>query len=298
MHQTVYFTTKRDAMEPLLTYLTRKRAREIVLLLTTEGIDHRIDAEQGHLTLLVPPEEAQRCQALIATYDAENRPHTERSWALAPSWSGFFAACVILVIFLKTGPLTGFEESVKLYAAVASRILEGEWHRTITALFLHASWPHLLGNMAGLIIFSTGVFQICGDGVGWLLLLAASALANAMNALWFAGMGHISFGASTLVFASAGLLASGGTLKRLLSHVPLWRALIPLGAGLAILAFTGAGPGSDVSGHLLGFGFGLGAGVLPGLVPEKQGPLLQTACLAASALACCLAFYSGKGGAL
>jgi len=285
-------------MEPLLTHLTRQRARDIALLLTTEGIAHRIDAGQGRLTLFVAPEDALRCEALIATYDAENRPRPERSWALAPSWSGFFAAGVILIIFLKTGPLTGFEEPVELYAASSSRILAGEWYRTLTALFLHSGWPHLLGNMAGLIIFSTGVFQICGDGVGWLLLLAASALANAVNATWFAGMGHISFGASTLVFASAGLLASGGTLKRLLSDAPPWRALMPFGAGLAILAFTGVGPGSDVSGHLLGFGFGLGAGVLPGLIPEKQGPLLQALGLTASALACSLAFYLGQGGAL
>ncbi|VFQ43331.1 rhomboid family intramembrane serine protease [Desulfoluna butyratoxydans] len=285
-------------MEPLLTHLTRQRAREIELLLTTEGIAHRIDAEHGRLTLLVAPEDALRCEALIATYDAENRPRPERTWTLAPSWSGFFAAAVILAVFLKTGPLDGLQEPVKLYAAYSSRILAGEWYRTLTALFLHSGWPHLLGNMAGLIIFSTGVFQICGDGVGWFLLLAASALANAVNAFWFAGMGHISFGASTLVFASAGLLASGGTLKRLLSHATPWRALMPLGAGLAILAFTGVGPGSDVSGHLLGFGFGLGAGVLPGLIPEKQGPLLQAAGLAVSALACSLAFFSGQGGAL
>lgn len=285
-------------MEPLLMLLTRKRAREIALLLTAEGIEHRIDSEKGRLTLLVPPEESARCEALIATFDDENRPRPERTWRLNPSWSGLFAACVILVIFLKTGPLTGFDGPVKLYAASSSRILAGEWHRTLTALFLHSDWPHLLGNMAGLIIFATGVFQICGDGVGWFLLLTASALANWVNATWFAGMGHISFGASTLVFAAAGLLASGGTIRRLFAGAPPWRALMPLGAGLAILAFSGAGPGSDVTGHLLGFGFGLAAGVFPGLAPEKQGPVLQTAGLTLSALLCCLAFYSGKGGAL
>lgn len=285
-------------MDPLLTQLTRKRARELSLLLTSDGIAHRIVSENGQRTLLVPPEECLRCQRLIADYDAENRPLPERTWTLAPSWSGVFAACVILVIFLKTGPLTGADEAARLYAASSSRILAGEWHRTLTALFLHAGWPHLLGNMAGLIIFATGVFQICGDGVGWALLLTASALANAVNALWFAGMGHTSFGASTLVFAAAGLLASGGTLRRLSAHTPLWRAVMPLGAGLAILAFSGAGPGSDVTGHLLGFGFGLAAGILPGMRPDKQGPLLQAAGLGISAFACCLAFYAGRGGGL
>lgn len=283
-------------MEPLLTLLTRKRAREIALLLTAEGIKHRIDAEHGRLTLRVPPEETARCEALIATYDSENRPRPQRVWRLSPSWSGLFASCVILVIFLKTGPLTGAEIPVKLYAASSARILSGEWHRTLTALFLHSGWPHLLGNMAGLIIFATGVFQICGDGVGWFLLLLASALANWVNATWFSGMGHISFGASTMVFAAAGLLASGGTLRRLLSHDPVWRALMPLGAGVAILAFSGAGPGSDVTGHLLGFAFGLVAGVIPGLVPEKMSQPTQTVGLALSAFICCLAFYCGKGG--
>lgn len=282
-------------MEPLLTLLNKKRARELSLMLTAEGIGHRIDSTQGHLVLMVPPEESSRCEALIAAYDAENRPRPERAWQLAPSWSGLFAAGVILAIFLKTGALSGSDETARLYAASSARILSGEWHRTVTALFLHGGWPHLLGNMAGLIIFATGVFQICGDGVGWFLLLTASIAANGVNALWFSGMGHVSFGASTLVFAAAGLLSSGGSLKRLSDHAPLWRALLPLGAGLAILAFSGAGPGSDVTGHLLGFAFGLAVGVIPGIVPEKLGPIPQALGLALSALICCLAFYVGKG---
>ena len=282
-------------MEPLLENLTRRRSREITLLMTAEGIPHRLLHGGGSLTLWVDPDQMDQCLALIDAYDAENTPRPHRVWELSPSWSGLFAAAVILAIFFKTGPLTGFEGPVKLYAASSSRILAGEWFRTVTALFLHAGWPHLLGNMAGLIIFGTGVFQICGDGVGWVLLLLASALANAVNALWFSGMGHISFGASTLVFAAAGLLSSAGTLRRLIAHRPHWRALMPLGAGVAILAFSGAGPGSDITGHLLGFAFGLAAGVIPGLSLQKQEPWVQTTGLALSTLICCLAFYSGKG---
>ena len=281
------------AMDPLLTLPTQKRAQEISLMLTSEGIHHQVDKREGALTLLVPPEERARCRSLIAIYEAENTPSPHITLTLVPSWSGLFAAGVILAIFIHTGPLTGFEEPVKRYAASSSRILSGEWFRVLTALFLHSGWPHLLGNMAGLIIFATGVFQICGDGMGWALLLLASALANAVNATWFAGMGHISFGASTLVFAAAGLLAASATLTRLKERLPAWRALLPLGAGVAILAFSGAGPGSDVTGHLLGFTFGLSAGLFPGMVPQKQGPLTQSLALLLSALACCLAFYAG-----
>ena len=282
-------------MEPLLENLTRRRSQELALLMTAEGISHRLLHGDGRLTLWVEPDRIEQCMALIEAYDAENSPRPHKIWELSPSWSGIFAAGVILAIFLKTGPLTGFEGPVKLYAASSSRILAGEWFRTITALFLHAGWPHLLGNMAGLIIFGTGVFQICGDGVGWFLLLLSSALANAVNALWFSGMGHISFGASTLVFAAAGLLASAGTLRRFQAHHPSWRALMPLGAGVAILAFSGAGPGSDITGHLLGFAFGLAAGVIPGLAIQKQGPWVQNTGLTLSALTCCLAFYGGQG---
>lgn len=286
-------------MESLFSQLTRKRAQELSLLFTAQEIPHEIDASGGCLTLLVPQDLHAMALEMVTHYDAENREKPLTSpWVLTPSWSGLFGALILLTVFLKTGSLEGHEETVRLFAASASRILSGEWFRTITALFLHSGWPHLLGNMAGLIIFGTGVFQISGDGVGWFMLLIASLLANWVNAFWFTGMGHVSFGASTLVFAAAGLLASAGSLRRLIFTGLSWRAFLPLGAGISILALSGVGPGSDVTGHLLGFLFGLLFGVVPGLLPRKLEKNVQWAGLALSSALCSLAFFLGSTGVI
>ena len=284
-------------MDHLFSGLTRKRADELSLLLTSEGIAHTKKNRQGIFSIEIEESLLSEAQGLVALFDMENRHQEPQTvWRLTPSWSGLFASLAIFAVFLKTGPLQGYEPAVRLSAASSSRILSGELFRTVTALFLHSGWPHLLGNMAGLIIFATGVFQISGDGVGWLLLLAASILANWVNALWFVGMGHIAFGASTLVFAAAGLLASAGTIRRLVYGGVNWRAFLPLGAGISILTLSGVGPGSDVTGHLLGFAFGALFGIIPGALPRKPGSKIQMVGLLTSAILCSAAFLVGGRG--
>ena len=79
----------------------------------------------------------------------------------------------------------------------------------------------------------------------------------------------ISVGASTAVFGALGVLAALRQHRR--------RAWVPLGAGLALLAFLGTSKRADLAGHLCGFACGvlLGAGVSP--LPPLRGRVAQAA---------------------
>jgi len=84
-------------------------------------------------------------------------------------------------------------------------------------------------------------------------------------------------GASTAVFGALGSLAALPRHRR--------RPWIPLGAGLALLAFLGTSKRADFAGHLFGFVAGvlLGAGV--SLLPPLRSRAAQLALAALSASA-------------
>ena len=143
----------------------------------------------------------------------------------------------------------------RTYAASASRILSGEWYRCTTSLFLHANIGHLTSNLASMALFSTAVCSVSGWGMGWLLILSSGIFGNLLNA-YFYTHGHRSIGASTAVFGALGLLCAYQMVANLQirRRFPKW---LPFGAGLALLAFLGASPHTDIMAHLFGFLAGL-----------------------------------------
>ena len=88
--------------------------------------------------------------------------------------------------------------------------------------------------------------------MGWLLILASGISGNLINAYVY-GYGHNSIGASTAVFGALGLLSSYQFLKKTQTPSTRFQALLPLGAGLALLAFLGSSSHTDIMAHLFGF---------------------------------------------
>lgn len=168
---------------------------------------------------------------------------------------------MLMVFYGVTGPAA--HESIWFAKGSVNslRILtDGEWWRLITGLTLHADPVHLLGN---LIIGGILVHYLCrqlGVGLGWLLIMLCGALGNVLNVV-FRGPGHISVGFSTAVFAAVGMLSGlqigfGKGLKGF---------LLPLGAGIGLLAFLGSsGERVDLGAHLWGAVVGLTMGLLIG----------------------------------
>jgi membrane associated rhomboid family serine protease len=153
-------------------------------------------------------------------------------------------------------------------SADAGPILSGEWWRLATALTLHADGPHILGNVVVGTLFVSLACRRLGCGLAMLLAFLGGVLGNLCNTLAL-GPPHDSIGFSTAVFAAAGLLAAQGVLE---GRGGLLRTLVPVGAGLGLLAMLGSGgENTDLGAHLFGFAAGLALGLPAGLVLRRTG---------------------------
>lgn len=277
----------------------RTRADEWALALAAIGIASRIDwsPQHGYL-VVVEPQDAAHAIATLATYDDENRP---RAVPVPPAEYGrslgaVAAAVLICALFVVTGPRVNGHPWFAAGAANAARIDAGEWWRAVTALTLHADFPHVLGNTITLLLFGTALCALVGPGVGLWLALLAGAAGNLLNSA-LRGAPHSAIGASTAIFGIIGGLAAVRVVQRRRgAAVSAWRAWAPLGAGIALLGLLGSSERSDVLAHLFGFavGVGLGAAVAT-LLTEPPEHRWQYALASAAAVAVGLAWRLALG---
>ncbi|MBQ0829996.1 rhomboid family intramembrane serine protease [Streptomyces tagetis] len=143
----------------------------------------------------------------------------------------------------------------------------GAVYTPVTALFVHAGWVHLLGNMLFLYVFGAmteirmgrlrfAVFTVC---CGSLALLGYAA-ANASSEESLVGAsGAISavLGAFLLLFPRARVTSLLPFLFFVPLRFPAW-VVLPFWAGLQAMAAgrAGDGPGVAYLAHLVGFGLG------------------------------------------
>ncbi|MFF8034016.1 MULTISPECIES: rhomboid family intramembrane serine protease [unclassified Streptomyces] len=138
-----------------------------------------------------------------------------------------------------------------------------------TALFVHGSWVHLLGNMLFLQVFGTMTearmgrvrFTLCYAGCGYLALLGYAA-ANAGSERSLVGAsGAVSavLGAFLLLFPRARVTSLLPFLFFLPVRLPAW-VVLPCWAALQWVAAGRAaqGPGVAYLAHVVGFGLGFG----------------------------------------
>jgi len=215
-------------------------------------------------------------------YFAENRPvlpiHAKKAPVVTTGIliSGALVCLVLLMSHVGVNNAGEKQETVNRFGASASHILDGEYYRVVTALFLHSDDVHLAGNMMGLFVFGTAVCAVTGWGVGWLMILLCGACGNLVNA-WMHESAHVSIGASTAVFGAVGILTGYQILSHSRLSARLGAALAPLACGLALLGMLGsAGVRVDIMAHLFGFFCGLAAGLFYAkVVPHEPGMTAQ-----------------------
>jgi membrane associated rhomboid family serine protease len=248
------------------------------------------DGEQWLLLVDAGIETAARAQ--LDRYALEN-PGRAPAAALrlhANAWTGSIAyALVLLGVGWAAGRHAGGFSWWEAGALDAGAVRDGEWWRAVTALTLHVDIAHLVGNIGFGAVFGYLTSQLLGPGVAWGSILASAVLANLATG-WIAPRDHVSIGASTAVFAALGLLASFSWRSRGAERRRWAYRWAPLIAGVALLAFTGAGGDrTDVLAHVTGFAMGVLAGAIHAArisrVPAGTGARSQaSAALAAGVL--------------
>ena len=124
--------------------------------------------------------------------------------------------------------------------------IAGEWWRAVTALGLHADLGHIGSNLVAGSLFGFFLAEILGGGLAWLMILAAGAAGNAINAL-IQPATHTSIGASTAVFGAVGLIAVLALRYRPRRWRRGLRRWAPLAAGIMLLAFLGTEGSASIS---------------------------------------------------
>ena len=242
----------------------RGQAEQYALVLAAMGMKSSITSDGKFTVLYVAHDDAVRANEELAAYDSENRERpSERDW-LRPTFPRVEVAMVywvVLLFFFAAARHEAFSFDWISEGAVQSGLMrKGEWWRAVTALSLHTSGAHLLGNLVFGTVFLMLLSQVTGVGVAALTMITAGATGNVLSALMRSSE-YTSIGASTAIFAGIGLLTALQQAKREHFATSALRNWTPVAGGLALLTFLGlSGENTDILAHVLGFGSGIAVG--------------------------------------
>lgn len=246
------------------------------LVLTSLDIPHQVLQNEAGFLIVVPKEFAERAKFELWQYVEENQAPKRVAPAVRLQYHDaipgvlFYIGTIGLFAWLAGDAAFG-RDWLTAGRIDGTRLREGELWRTFTALTLHLDLKHLLGNMGFGALFGFFAGRLAGNGIGWLTIVVAAAVANGLNTLLL-DTGHRSIGASTAVFAALGLVSGFVWRGRLMAQDRWPYRWGPVVGGIALLAFTGTGTeNTDVGAHLAGFACGFCAGIL--LV--RVAPLLE-----------------------
>lgn len=255
-----------------------RHVRQLALVLDSQAIPCLIEARDGGMHLLVPPEEYERAIFELRCYVRENEHWPPQPPQVHPLYENTLATLSVLILLATFHNLTHMDiplpgipmpDWVAVGNAQAAKILDGQWWRLVTALTLHADWAHLSSNLAIGGIFVIFLCRELGSGLAWSLLLSAGVLGNLVNAC-LQSPDHSSVGASTAVFGAVGILASLSLVRY--RHQLQRRWPLPVAAALALLAILGTeGKNTDLGAHLFGFVYGSFLGLIAEYLVVRRG---------------------------
>jgi membrane associated rhomboid family serine protease len=269
-----------ESEEPLVEvgrYSRLPAARERGLVVAAMELPYWIKRQRREWVLFVQERSTDAVRKELAAFETEEsqRPplRTLLPGEKIPTFSLYIAGWTLLGFFwvqLRAG-----ERWVERGSAEESAISHGEWWRTFTALTLHADASHLAANLATGLLFAAFVIPRLGAGLSWLAILLSGALGNALNAWGYRGESHDSIGASTACFGALGILVGAELISRWNEprHRSAWQLILPLGAGLALLAYLGVGDEGkniDYMAHGWGFAVGIAEGAAAAALQAKE----------------------------
>ena len=253
-------------------YPRLSRARERALVISAMEVPHWIEREGSVYVLRVERAAVEQVTRELETFEAEQAQRapahlSEDSLPKIETLSLYIAVWFMSACWLAQNLMpTAWQDSGEAMSMAIVR--DGQWWRALTALTLHGDLSHVAANIASGVLFSAFALPHFGTGLTWLLIVFSGFLGNVVNAFFYRSSPHNSIGSSTAVFGALGLLVAAEFVARLSSPARRnrWQLVLPIGAGLALLAYLGVGDTehdhTDYMAHLLGFGAGISLGAI------------------------------------
>jgi membrane associated rhomboid family serine protease len=199
-----------------------------------------------------------------------------------PPWATLLivAACVVVFLWLASMPSVQRLAVLARWGTVPSTLLDANapWlqqltelraARLVTAIFIHADWLHLTGNMLFLVVFGVSAERALGSARFLAMFVIGGALANLVGAFTLAGTSAPIVGSSGAVSAVVGAYLALFPRARLGLVLPLgiFLEFVRIPAPLLIgfwamlqLLFTYVGPAFGAVAwwtHVSGFAIGV-----------------------------------------
>ncbi len=228
------------------------------------GIETRIERRLFEWRLLTLEALATHARVQLDLYYKENK-RRQRPYTIYPTlgvgYYGALAYLAVIWLFFLVDNANFIGRSGVLSAAAVN---DGAWWLTVTALTLHANISHIVANSVTGALFGYATGRYLGDGFAWFLILVSGAFGNLLNA-WVRPDTFYAIGASTACFAAAGVLCGFTWRKSFVKGASARFNYMPIVGAIALFVFMGTeGENTDVVGHLMGLGAGLGAGAIVG----------------------------------
>lgn len=143
-------------------------------------------------------------------YYGNNSPDAlERIFQGKINWINLCMVAINIVVFLVAeviGDTQDVSFMLKIGASYTPSILDGEWYRLITSMFLHFGIEHLFNNMLLLLFLGDMLEEFVGKWKYLLIYLGGGLLGNVLSMLieMYKGDMAVSAGASGAVFAVIG----------------------------------------------------------------------------------------------
>lgn len=251
------------------------------LALLALGVPHQImpGVEVPTKVLLVRAQDVEKARGIIHEVDQEQAQRVEEASkatlpAKTPRWAILWAevlAAIITLISVVAGPRGAGSTWMQRGRLDSDLVFAGQVHRVFTAVTLHADLPHLLSNLAFLLVVAPTVIHRLGPGIAFFTVVWSGAIGNLVT-IGFHGQGFGNVGASGGIFGLAcvlGILAARARVSRIGAN----RWILGTGAALGLLAMLAFGDNADVVAHLAGFFSAAPIGLwAPMHQEERDGP--------------------------
>lgn len=180
---------------------------------------------------------------------------------------------IMFIILELNGGSINVETLIKMGAKYNPAIIEGEWWRLISSMFLHIGFLHLAMNMLALYYLGTAVERIYGSG-RFLMIYFLAGIAGGLTS--FAFSVNVAAGASGAIFGLFGALLFFGLNHKKVFFQTIGRNIITVVGINLVLGFVV--PQIDMGAHIGGLLAGFIASAVVHL-PKAKKIIIQLSAL-------------------